>query len=102
VQTLARRRAAKRRRAREERAAARRKAARAKKAAAAKEAVAARVEAARRSSLVRIGSLLPSGRSGEDSDSRLLLLAAGALLALVMASGSLLPVATRMLKGQPR
>ena len=94
---LARRRAAQRRRERNERAAAARR-----KAAAAREAAATRVAAARPSSLVRIGSLLPSERSGESPHSTLLLLAAGALLALVLASGSLIPVTTRMLKGQLR
>jgi hypothetical protein len=64
--------------------------------------VATRVAPARPSSLVRIGSLLPSAKSGEGSHLGPLLLAAGALLALVLASGSLLPVATRMMKGQLR
>jgi hypothetical protein len=54
------------------------------------------------SSLVRIESLLPSVKSGDESHSRLLQLAAGILLALVLASGSLLSVATRMMKGQLR
>jgi hypothetical protein len=35
-----------------------------------------------------------------DDSQRFLLLAAGALLALVMAGGSLIPVATRAAKGQ--
>jgi hypothetical protein len=61
-----------------------------------------RVAPARSSSLVRIGSLQPSAKSDEGSHSGPLLLAAGALLALVLASGSLLPVATRMMKGQLR
>jgi hypothetical protein len=63
---------------------------------------AAAAAAARPGSLVRIGSLSPPAKSGEDSHSGLLPLAAGALLALVLASGSLLSVAMRMSKGQLR
>jgi hypothetical protein len=51
---------------------------------------------------VQIKSLLPSVRSGDESRSRLLLLAAGILLALAMASGTLLAVATRAMNGQLR
>lgn len=94
--TLARPRAAQRRRERNQRAAARRKAA------GSREGAARRAAAARPGSLVRIGSLLPSAKSSDGSRSGLLLLAAGALLTLVMASASLLAVATRMMKGQLR
>ncbi len=93
-QAAARRRAQARRRERRQRAAAR------LEAAARREAAADR--AAKPSSLVRIGSLLPSVKSGDESHSRLLLVAAGILLALVLASGSLLSVATRMMRGQLR
>lgn len=95
--TLARPRAAQRRRERNERAAAARR-----KAAGSREGAARRVAAARPDSLVRIGSLLPSAKSSDGSRSGLLLLAAGALLALVIASASLVPVTTRMMKGQLR
>ena len=52
-------------------------------------------------SLTRIGSLIPPTEQAEDSH-HLVLLAAGALLALLMASGSLLSVATRVTRGQLR
>ena len=51
---------------------------------------------------MRLASLLPSSKSADDTRSGILLVAAGALLALVLASGSLLSVATRVMKGQPR
>jgi type IV secretory pathway VirB10-like protein len=68
-----------------------------RKAAAAKEAAAAEP-----GSFVHFGSLLPSTRSADETHSGILLVAAGALLALVLASGSLLSVATRVMKGQLR
>jgi outer membrane biosynthesis protein TonB len=52
-------------------------------------------------SLVRVGALLP-GSEPPDNSHRLFLLAAGALLALLMASGSLISVASRVMRGQPR
>jgi hypothetical protein len=51
---------------------------------------------------VRLASLLPSTRSADGAHSALLLAAGGALLALVLASGSLLSVATRRARGQLR
>jgi hypothetical protein len=48
------------------------------------------------SQLLRVDSFLPGVQGDEDSPSHLLLLAAAALLALVMASGSLLSVTTRV------
>jgi hypothetical protein len=48
------------------------------------------------SRLLRIDSFLPGVQGDEDSPSHLVLLAAAALLALVMASGSLLSVTTRV------
>jgi len=52
-------------------------------------------------SLARVGALLPAGESADDSH-RVFLLAAGALLALLMASGSLISVASRVTRGQLR
>jgi type IV secretory pathway VirB10-like protein len=52
--------------------------------------------------LLRIDSLLPSAEVADDSSNGIVLLAAGALLALVLASGSLLSVATRVLRGGVR
>ncbi len=72
------------------------------KAAAEREAAAAGRPAARPSSLARVGSLLPSAKEADESNSRVLLLAGGVLLALVLASGSLLSVATRTMRGQIR
>ena len=48
------------------------------------------------SQLLRVKAFLPGVQGNEDSPSHLVLLAAAALLALVMASGSLLSVATRV------
>jgi outer membrane biosynthesis protein TonB len=59
-------------------------------------------DAARASSLLRVRALLPGDQTTADSSSRLLLLAAGALLALVLASGSMVSVASRAMKGQLR
>jgi hypothetical protein len=50
--------------------------------------------------LLRIESLVPDVAVADDSSPRMLLLAAGALLALVMASGSLLSVAARVIRGE--
>jgi hypothetical protein len=52
--------------------------------------------------LMRVDSFLPGVQGDEDSPSHLVLLAAAALLALLMASGSLLSVATRVWGGQLR
>jgi hypothetical protein len=52
--------------------------------------------------LVRVDAFLPGVQGNEDSPSHLVLLAAGALLALLMASGSLVSVATRVWGGQLR
>ena len=52
--------------------------------------------------LLRVDSFLPGVQGDEDSPSHLVLLAAAALLALLMASGSLLSVATRVWRGQLR
>ena len=51
---------------------------------------------------LRVDSFLPGVQGDEDSPSHLVLLAAGALLALLMASGSLVSVATRVWGGQLR
>ena len=51
-------------------------------------------------SSARLGPLVPSTKSADETHSGLLLVAAGGLLALVLASGSLLTVATRVMKGQ--
>jgi hypothetical protein len=60
------------------------------------------VDAARASSMLHISALLPGEQAADDSSSRLLILAAGALLALVLASGSMVPVTSRAMKGQLR
>jgi hypothetical protein len=57
--------------------------------------------AAKPGSLVRVGALLPGSEPADDSQ-RVFLLAAGALLALLMASGSLTSVASRVTRGQLR
>src|SRR5829696_1604593 len=54
------------------------------------------------SPLLRVDSFLPGVQGDEDSPSHLVLLAAAALLALLMASGSLVSVATRVWRGQLR
>jgi hypothetical protein len=54
------------------------------------------------SRLLRVDSFLPGVQGDEDSPSHLVLLAAAALLALLMASGSLVSVATRVWGGQLR
>ena len=46
--------------------------------------------------MLRVDAFLPGVQGNEDSPSHLVLLAAAALLALLMASGSLLSVATRV------
>jgi outer membrane biosynthesis protein TonB len=61
-----------------------------------------RAEPANPSLLLRVNSFLPGVQGDEDSPSHLVLLAAGALLALLMASGSLLSVATRVWPRQLR
>ena len=61
-----------------------------------------RAEPADPSRLVRVDSFLPGVQGNEDSPSHLVLLAAAALLALLMASGSLISVATRVWGGQLR
>ena len=61
-----------------------------------------RTEPADPSRLVRVDSFLPGVQGNEDSPSHLVLLAAAALLALLMASGSLISVATRVWGGQLR
>jgi hypothetical protein len=61
-----------------------------------------RAEPADPSRLLRVDSFLPGVQGDEDSPSHLVLLAAAALLALLMASGSLLSVATRVWPGQLR
>ena len=53
-------------------------------------------------SLVRIHALLPGAQPADDSSSGVFVLAAGALLALVLASGSMASVASRAMKGQLR
>jgi hypothetical protein len=50
--------------------------------------------------LLRVDAIAPSGRSGGDSQSGLLLLGAAALLALVLASGSLVSVASKASRGE--
>jgi hypothetical protein len=60
------------------------------------------VAAARASSMLRIRALLPGEQTTTDSSSGLFILAAGALLALVLASGSMVSVASRAMKGQLR
>jgi type IV secretory pathway VirB10-like protein len=60
------------------------------------------VDTARAASMLRIKALLPGDQTSADSSSGLLLLAAGALLALVLASGSMVSVASRAMKGQLR
>jgi hypothetical protein len=60
------------------------------------------VAAAQAESLVAIRALLPDGPTADDSSPHLVLIAAGALLALVLASGSMLSVASRIVKGQLR
>ena len=67
----------------------------------AREAAAASVPSAPPSSVVRVGSLLDRGQSEDDSHSELLI-AAGILLALVMAAGSLVSLATRTTRGRLR
>jgi hypothetical protein len=52
--------------------------------------------------MLRIRALLPGEQAADDSSSRLFILAAGALLALVLASGSMVSVASRAMKGQLR
>jgi hypothetical protein len=52
--------------------------------------------------MLHISALLPGEQAADDSSSRLLILAAGALLALVLASGSMVPVTSRAMKGQLR
>jgi outer membrane biosynthesis protein TonB len=54
-----------------------------------------RAEPADPGRLLRVDAFLPGVQGNEDSPSHLVLLAAGALLALLMASGSLLSVARR-------
>jgi hypothetical protein len=51
---------------------------------------------------VHLGPLVPSTKSADETHSGLLLAAAGFLLALVLASGSLLSLGTRVMKGQLR
>ncbi len=51
---------------------------------------------------MRIRALLPETPTASDSSSGVLVLAAGALLALVLASGSMASAASRAMKGQPR
>jgi hypothetical protein len=52
--------------------------------------------------LLQVEAIVPDRQSGGDSRSGLLLLAAGALLALVLASGSLLSVTSRASRGGVR
>jgi hypothetical protein len=61
-----------------------------------------RAEPADPSRLLRVDAFLPGVQGNEDSPSHLVLLAAAALLALLMASGSLISVATRVWGGQLR
>jgi outer membrane biosynthesis protein TonB len=58
--------------------------------------------AAEPQSLVGVGSLLPDSEPATDDSHRLFLLAAGALLALLIASGSLISVASRATRGRLR
>jgi hypothetical protein len=60
------------------------------------------VDAARASAMLRIKALLPGDQATADDSSGLFVLAAGALLALVLASGSMVSVASRAMKGQLR
>jgi hypothetical protein len=59
-------------------------------------------DAARASAMLRIKALLPGDQASADDSSGLFVLAAGALLALVLASGSMVSVASRAMKGQLR
>jgi hypothetical protein len=59
-------------------------------------------DAARPSSIMRIRALLPGDQTTAESSSKFFILAAGALLALVLASGSLVSIASRAMKGQLR
>ncbi len=68
-----------------------------RKAAAAKDAA-----GAQSGSRVRVESLLPSTKSADDTNPEILLVGAGILLALVLASGSLVAMANRVVKGQVR
>jgi hypothetical protein len=52
--------------------------------------------------MLRIKALLPGDETTADSSPTLFMLAAGALLALVLASGSMVSVASRAMKGQVR
>jgi hypothetical protein len=52
--------------------------------------------------MTQIRALLPGARPTDDSSPRLVLLAGGALLALVLASGSMVSVSARAMKGQLR
>ena len=52
--------------------------------------------------MLRIKALLPGDQASGDDSSGLFVLAAGALLALVLASGSMVSVASRAMKGQLR
>jgi hypothetical protein len=61
-----------------------------------------KTEPADPSLLLRVESFLPGVQGNEDSPSHLVLLAAAALLALLLASGSLLSVAARVSRGQLR
>jgi outer membrane biosynthesis protein TonB len=58
--------------------------------------------ATRASSMVRVRPLFPIEQTADDSSSKLLMLAGGALLALVLASGSMVSVSSRAMKGQLR
>jgi outer membrane biosynthesis protein TonB len=49
--------------------------------------------------LLQVDAILPGGQRGGDSPTGLLLIAAGALLALILASGSLVSVASRVSRG---
>jgi hypothetical protein len=51
---------------------------------------------------MRIRALLPGHQTTAESSSKFFILAAGALLALVLASGSMVSVASRAMKGQLR
>ena len=53
-------------------------------------------------SMVRIHALLPGAQPADDSTPGVFVLAAGALLALVLASGSMASAASRAMKGQLR
>jgi outer membrane biosynthesis protein TonB len=56
----------------------------------------------RADSLVNIRALLPGTQTASDSSSGVVVLAAGALLALVLASGSMASAVSRAIKGQLR